>query len=74
MEDYVISVNKIEDLQMTKDTVALDIIFQRAKSTIVGGCATILVRENRDGSKDKFEEFTSLEDLEAYKKRVYKFL
>jgi len=63
MEDYVISVNKIEDLQMTKDTVALDIIFQRAKSTIV-----------RDGSKDKFEEYTSLEDLEAYKKRVYKFL
>ncbi len=74
MEEYVISVGKIEELQVIKDTVALDIIFQRAKIAIVGGLAAILVRENKDGSSYKFESFTTVEDLENYKRQVYKYL
>lgn len=74
MEDYIISVGQIEELQTIKDIVALDIIFQRAKSAVIGGRSVILMRENKDGSKYKFEEFTTIEDLEAYRKQVYKFL
>ena len=31
MEDYIISVGKIEEWQMTNDLVSLDIVFDRAK-------------------------------------------
>lgn len=74
MEDYIINVRQIEELQTINDTGSLDIIFQRAKRTIVGGGIVALVRQQRDGQTDRFEEFSTLEDLEAYKKNVYKYL
>lgn len=74
MEDYIINVGQIEDLQMINDIAGLDTIFQRAKRTIVGGGAIALVRQQRSGQVDRFEEFSTLEDLEAYKKTVYKHL
>ncbi|NII27336.1 hypothetical protein HB364_19760 [Pseudoflavitalea sp. X16] len=74
MEDYIINVGQIEELQTINDTNSLDTIFQRAKRTIVGGGIVALVRQQRSGQTDRFEEFSTPEDLEAYKKNVYKYL
>ena len=74
MEDYIINVGKVEEWQTIKDIASLDELFQRAKRTLVGGGTVALVREQRNGEAYRFEEFTNLEDLEAYKKNVYKYL
>ncbi|MFT3822989.1 MAG: hypothetical protein QM731_03680 [Chitinophagaceae bacterium] len=74
MEDYIINVGQIEELQTINDIQSLDQIFQRAKRVVVGGGIVALVRENRSGQADKFDEFSTLEDLEQYKKNVYKYL
>lgn len=64
---------EIEELQMVKNTQALDRIFKTAKETIVNGEAVWLVRK-QGGDAEKFDEISSLDDLAAYKKRVYKYL
>ena len=46
MEEYIIPVNKIEELQMLNDKDALDAIFTKAKTTIVNGENVALVRES----------------------------
>lgn len=74
MEDYIINVGQIEDLQMINDIAGLDTIFQRAKRIVVGGGIVALVRQQRGGREDRFESFSTLEDLEAYRKNVYKYL
>src|SRR5262249_29571561 len=73
MDDYIINVGKVEEWQMIKDIASLDEVFQRGKRVLVGGGTVALVREQRDGTSDRFEQFTSLEDFEAYKKNVYKY-
>ena len=73
MQAYEINVTEIEELQTIANLRALDRIFMRAAQTIVGGEKVILVRKT--GSiKEKFDEITTPEDLEAYKKGVYKYL
>ena len=74
MEDYIINVGKIEEWQMIKDIQSLNEVFRRAKSTLVGGGTVALVREQRNSGSYRFEEFTNLEDLEAYRKNTYKYL
>ena len=74
MEDYIISVGKVEEWQMTNDIAALDTVFDRAKRVLVGGGIVALVREQRSGEVYRFEEFSTLEDLEGYRKRVYRWL
>jgi hypothetical protein len=74
MDDYIINVGKVEEYQMIKDVAALDEIFQRAKRVLVGGGVVVLLRELRNGDSYRFEEFTNLDDFEAYKKNVYKYL
>lgn len=37
MEEYIISVGKIEEWQMTNDIAELDTVFERAKRVLVGG-------------------------------------
>ena len=74
MEDYIISVGKVEEWQMTNDTAALDVVFDRAKRVLVGGGVVALVRELRTGEVYRFEEFSTLEELEKYKKGVYRWL
>ena len=74
MEDYIINVGKVEEWQMLKDLAALDELFQRARRVLVGGGTVALVREQRSGETYRFEEFTSLEDFDQYKKNVYKYL
>ena len=74
MEDYIINVGQVEELQTINDIAALDTIFQRAKRTVVSGGIVALVRKQRSGQVDRFEEFSTPEDLEAYRKNVYKYL
>jgi hypothetical protein len=74
MEDFIISVGQVEEWQMTNDIASLDTVFDRAKRTLVGGGVVALVREQRSGAVDRFEEFGTLEDLQEYKRRVYRYL
>ena len=74
MNEFVINVSLIEELQMVKDTDQLENIFKRAKSTIVNGEKVVLVRKSSSDPAQKFDEFSTLEDLQQYKKRVFKYL
>lgn len=74
MKTYTIDVGKIEELQTLSDTRELEKIFSLAKSTIVNGESVVLVRKDKSGNGVKFEEFTTLPDLELYKKRVFRYL
>lgn len=74
MEDFIINVTHIEELQTINDIQSLDQVFQRAKRIIVGGGAVALVRQHRSGQSDKFDELSTLDDLEQYKQNVYKYL
>ena len=74
MEEYTIYVNQVEEWQMVNDAASLDTVFQRAKRNLVGGGTVALVRNNSNGRPDKFDELSTLEDLEAYRKNVYRHL
>ena len=74
MQEYKINVTEIEELQTVKNTRALDRIFKDAKETIVNGEAVWLARKQQDGQLEKFDELTTTDDLEQYKKSVYKYL
>lgn len=74
MEEYIINVGEIENLQMINDIAGLDTIFQRAKRNVIGGAAVVLVRKERSGEVSRFDELSTPEDLEAYRKQVYKYL
>ena len=74
MREYVIDVSRIEELQNLKDTNELEKIFSRARSTIVNGEIVMLVRKDKSGTAQKFDEFSTLEDLDRYRKSVFKYL
>ena len=74
MEDLVITVNSIEEWQTLNDTNNLGRVFRKAQSGLVGGGKVVLERVHPSGEHYKFDEFPTLEDLEAYKKNVYKYV
>jgi hypothetical protein len=74
MEDLIISVNDIEEWQTLNDMDSLGRVFRKAHSVLVGGGKVVLERVQSSGQRYKFEEFSSLDDLEAYRKNVYKYL
>jgi hypothetical protein len=74
MREYVIDVSKIEELQTLNDKDELERIFSKAQSTIVNGETVILVRKSKGSAPQKFDEFSTLEDLDRYKKSVFKYL
>jgi len=74
MREYVIDVSKIEELQTLKDKEELEKIFNRANSTIVNGEKVILVRTSTNGNSVKFDEMSTQEDLELYRKNVFRYL
>ncbi|HEU0063414.1 MAG TPA: hypothetical protein VFQ58_00220 [Flavisolibacter sp.] len=74
MQNYIINVVQIEELQTTNDVDELYRIFGKAKSTIVNGEQVLLVRKFPDGHSEKFDQLTTLEDLEMYQKRIFKYL
>ncbi|HEX2608500.1 MAG TPA: hypothetical protein VHK91_14025 [Flavisolibacter sp.] len=73
MQEYTIEVSQIEELQMIRNIAALDRIFTRARQTIVNGENVILGRKSKDGIAI-FDKLTTLEDLEIYRKEIYKYL
>jgi hypothetical protein len=73
MPEYIINVAQIEEYQMLNDRKALDTIFRKAQSAVVGGEVVALVRTS-NGQSYRFEEISTLEDLNAYKKNVYKYV
>lgn len=73
MQDYTIDVGKIEELQTIGNTAELDRVFSRAHSTLVNGASVHLARR-REGRAQRFDTFTTLEDLEQYRASVYKYL
>jgi hypothetical protein len=74
MQEFKINVSQVEELQTLKYTDELDKIFKKAATTLVGGEKVILVRGNADGSQNKFDEISTLEDLATYKDKVFKYL
>ena len=74
MAEYIIYVGQIEELQMLNDRKALDAIFRKAQSAVVGGEMVALVRETANGQSYRFETITTQEDLNEYKKKVYKYV
>ena len=74
MQEYSINVTQVEEWQMIKDTNELDKVFSRAERILVGGGVVRLVRQQANGHKEKFDEFSTLEDLAQYKKQVYKYM
>jgi hypothetical protein len=73
MNSYLINVGEVENLQNTKDVDELERIFLKAKSTIVNGESVILVRKQKE-TTEKFDELTTLTDLDEYRKMVFKYL
>lgn len=74
MDDYTINVTRIEELQTISNKDELETIFARAKSAVVNGAKVILVREEASRVKNKFDEIDTLDDLETYRKRVFRYL
>lgn len=74
MQDYIISVNKIEELQTIKDVQALESIIEKARRTIISGGAVVLVREVGNGRQEKFDTITDEGEFKKYKERVFKYL
>ena len=74
MIDYTINVGKIEEYQTINNTDELEKIFARAKSAVVNGAKVILSRKESSGKMNKFDEMNTLEDLDEYKKQVFKYL
>jgi len=74
MAEYIIYVGQREEYQMLNDRQALDAIFRKAQSAVVGGEVVALVRKTSSGQEYRFEEISTLEDLNEYKKNVYKYM
>jgi hypothetical protein len=74
MREYVIDVSGIEELQTLNDKNELENIFSRAKSTIVNGEKVLLVRKDKRGKNEKFDEINTEDELEQYRQRVFKYL
>lgn len=74
MREYVIEVSKIEELQTLNDKNELETIFFRAKSTIVNGEKVLLVRKDKNGKSEKFDELSTEDELEQYRQRVFRYL
>ena len=74
MKPYNIDVFEIETLQTIGDQLSLNKIFEKAKSTIVNGEVVTLSRKSNNTSVQSFDTISTLEDLEEYRKGVFKYL
>ena len=72
--DYTINVQEIEHLQATNSIDALEQIFERARRTIIGGGAVLLVRVSPGGEVSQFDELSNEDDLATYRERVFLYL
>ncbi len=74
MNDYTINVAIVEEHQTISNISALEKIFTQAKSAVVNGAKVILVRKDHKGKAAKFDQIDTLEELEEYRKQVFKYL
>lgn len=74
MREFVIDVSRIEELQTLNDKDELEKIFVKAQSAIVNGEVVMLVRKDKHGIPQKFDELSTLEEIDLYKKTVFKYL
>lgn len=74
MNDYTINVTQIEEYQTINNINELEKIFTKAKSAIVNGAKVILTRKDSAGKSSKFDEMDTLDQLESYRKQVFKYL
>jgi len=74
MAEFTINVNEVEDLQTISNVTELNQMFSKAQSTIVQGGTVIITRRAPDGSVYKFDEITTEEEMDNYKKSVFKYL
>ncbi|MDQ6814738.1 MAG: hypothetical protein M3040_13455 [Bacteroidota bacterium] len=74
MPEFIINVNEVEDLQMTSNTVELEQLFARAKSTVIQGGTVILTRKYGNERLENFDELSTEADLEEYRQTVFKYL
>lgn len=70
----MINVSRIEELQTLNDKKELENIFSKAKSTIVNGEKVLLMRKDKSGKGEKFDEMSTEDELEQYRQRVFKYL
>jgi hypothetical protein len=74
MSEYLINVSEVEELQMINNTIELEQMFTRAKSTVVQGGTVVLARKYADGRFEHFDELSTEVDLDAYRQSVFKYL
>jgi hypothetical protein len=74
MTDLKINVGQVEEWQTLNDINTLENLFTKAKSTIVNGASVFLVRKDATGKSIKFDQMDTLDQLEEYKKTVFKYL
>jgi len=74
MQELEIDVTQIEEWQTIQDIDSLDRIFMRAQQVLTGGGAVHLVRKHVSGQSHKFDELSTLEELNVYRQSVYKYL
>ena len=74
MEKFRIDIAKIEEWQTIADISSLGKLFQQAKSAIVNGNPVLLVRNDRFGKQEPFDEFSTLEDLDRFRQSIFKYL
>lgn len=74
MEDYTINVTRVEELQTINNTAELENMFSRAKRAIVNGARVLLVRKEASGQSHRFDAIDTLDDLELYRSRVFRYL
>ena len=74
MTDYKINVTQIEEYQTINNVDELEKMFTHAKSAIVNGAKVILLRKDAKGVTNTFDEMDTLEELEEYRKQVFKYI
>ncbi len=72
--EYTINVQEVETLQTIRDTDALELLFERARRTVIGGGTVILQRVSLGGEVSRFDELTNEADLERYRQQVFRYL
>ncbi|UYQ95377.1 hypothetical protein MKQ68_09735 [Chitinophaga horti] len=74
MEDYIIIVNKIEELQTIGDVAGIEELLGKARRAIIGGNDVLLVRINAAGEQEVFDTLRNEADFELYRERVMKYM
>lgn len=73
-QEYTINVQEVEELQTIGDRDALELLFDRARRTVIGGGIVVLVRRSPGGEEARFDELSTEADLDQYRQQVFRYL